>query len=288
MSSFSSPQDPNPGQRPLSGANRPDPAGPPRNGFGITALVLAIIGLVFGLVPFTGFVALILGVLAVLFGLLGLGRVRNGLATNKVMALAGTVLGVVAAALGVWGMIIFFGAVEELGQDLEDLGDPATTVLGTAPDAEDAESVPLGSRENPLSPGQTAILPGWEVTIHSTIQDATAAVLAENSFNDPPVAGRQFVMADVSTHYTGAETGNPWIDLDFRILGSANNVFGRGPDDTCGVIPNALDNVDELYPRGIARGNVCVSVPVEQLAGAHWIVDVSYGGEESEAFVSLQ
>lgn len=37
---------------------------------------------------------------------------------------------------------------------------------------------------------------------------------------------------------------------------------------TCGVIPNALDNIDELYPRGIARGNVCVSVPVEQLAGA--------------------
>jgi len=64
--------------------------------------------------------------------------------------------------------------------------------------------------------------------------------------------------------------------------------LGKRPDDTCGVIPNALDNVDELYPRGIARGSVCVSVPVEQLAGAHWIVDVSYGGEESEAFVSLQ
>jgi hypothetical protein len=36
----------------------------PRNGFGITALVLALIGLVFGLVLFTGFIALILGMLA--------------------------------------------------------------------------------------------------------------------------------------------------------------------------------------------------------------------------------
>ncbi|MDQ3761616.1 MAG: hypothetical protein M3460_07925 [Actinomycetota bacterium] len=36
----------------------------PRNGFGITAVVLAVIGLV----PFTGFIALILGLLAVVFG----------------------------------------------------------------------------------------------------------------------------------------------------------------------------------------------------------------------------
>ncbi|MCA1708749.1 MAG: hypothetical protein LC808_37900, partial [Actinobacteria bacterium] len=52
----------------------PPPPAPtvPRNGFGIiTALVLALIGLVFGFVPFTGFIALILGMLAVLFGVLG-------------------------------------------------------------------------------------------------------------------------------------------------------------------------------------------------------------------------
>ena len=39
------------------------PTAAPRNGFSITALALALSGLVFGLVPFTGFLALMLGAL---------------------------------------------------------------------------------------------------------------------------------------------------------------------------------------------------------------------------------
>ncbi|GCE37834.1 hypothetical protein Rhow_000680 [Rhodococcus wratislaviensis] len=256
-----------------------------RNGFGVTALVLAIVGVVFGLVPLTGFIALILGLLSVLFGLLGFGRVRKGLATNKIMTLAGTGLGVVAVALGIWGMTIFFGAVDELDQKLDNLGGSASTVTGEAP-APDAEAAP-GSWENPLHPGQALTLPGWDITIHSTTQDATDAVLAENQFNDPPAAGRQFVMADVSATYTGADTGTPWIDLSFRILGSSNNVFGSASADSCGVIPNALSDTGELYPRGTSRGNICISVPAEQLTGANWIVEASFSGED-EVFVSLE
>lgn len=37
------------------------------------------------------------------------------------MTLIGTVLGLGAAALGVWGMVILFGAVDKLGKDLQDL-----------------------------------------------------------------------------------------------------------------------------------------------------------------------
>jgi hypothetical protein len=95
----------------------------PRNGFGITALVLAIIGLVFGFIPITGFIALILGALAVLFGLLGWGRVRRGAATNKKMTMIGALLGAGAIALGVWGMVTVFTVVDELGRDLEQIGE---------------------------------------------------------------------------------------------------------------------------------------------------------------------
>lgn len=104
----------------------PAPAAP-RNGFGITALVLALVGLVFGLVPFTGFLALMLGMLAVVFGLIGWSRARKGIATNPNMAGTGTVLGVGAAALGIWGMTILFGAVDKFADDLGRIGesDPA-------------------------------------------------------------------------------------------------------------------------------------------------------------------
>ncbi|MGH3772209.1 MAG: hypothetical protein ACRDRW_12565 [Pseudonocardiaceae bacterium] len=96
---------------------------PARNGFGITALVLALVGLVFGLVPLAGFLALILGALAVLFGLLGWARVRRREASNPKMTMIATVLGVVVAAAGIWGITIVFGAADKLGDDLRRIGD---------------------------------------------------------------------------------------------------------------------------------------------------------------------
>ena len=95
----------------------------PRNGFGITALVLAIIGVVFGLVPFTGFLAFILGALAILFAFLGWGRVRRKVASNKKMTLIAGTLGAIATALGIWGMVIVFTATEEIGDELERAGE---------------------------------------------------------------------------------------------------------------------------------------------------------------------
>ncbi|MGH3812174.1 MAG: FxLYD domain-containing protein [Pseudonocardiaceae bacterium] len=94
----------------------------PRNGFGITALVLAVIGLIFGLVPFPGFIALILGMLAVLFGMLGWSRARQGIATNRTVTVMGTLLGIGAAALGVWSVGILIGAVDKLGKGPHDVG----------------------------------------------------------------------------------------------------------------------------------------------------------------------
>lgn len=124
MTTPSAPPPPPPGQP----YYYPPPApAAPRNGFGITALVLALVGLVFGLVPFTGFLALILGMLAVLFGLLGWSRARKGIATNSGMAGTGTFLGVAAAVLGIWGMTILFGAVDKLGKDLSGQGGAAVT-----------------------------------------------------------------------------------------------------------------------------------------------------------------
>ena len=115
-------------------AQQPPYAPPvPRNGFGIAALCLALGGLVFGLVPFTGFIALILGALALLFGLLGLGRVRKGAATNKTMSIVGSVLGAAAVALGIWGMVIVFNAVDDLSDNLRSAPNSSVPQPGSAP-----------------------------------------------------------------------------------------------------------------------------------------------------------
>lgn len=101
----------------------------PKNGFGIAALCLAIPGLVFGLIPLTGFIALICGALAVIFGLLGRGRAKRKVATNKGMATASTILGVGAIGLGILGMSIVFNAVDELDNELKKTGEEITSQL---------------------------------------------------------------------------------------------------------------------------------------------------------------
>jgi hypothetical protein len=101
----------------------------------LVVLVLALIGLVFGFVPLTGFLALILGALAVLFGLLGMARGRRGEATNRKMATISTALGALVAVLGIVGIVITFNAVDQLGKDLQNIGnDPAALREVTATD----------------------------------------------------------------------------------------------------------------------------------------------------------
>jgi hypothetical protein len=93
----------------------------PRNGFGTTALVLGLIGAVLGLVPLLGILAIVLGLLALVFGTLGWINTHRQLATNKGMAVSGTVLGAIALALGIWGLTILGQAAEDLDRELDEL-----------------------------------------------------------------------------------------------------------------------------------------------------------------------
>lgn len=93
---------PPPPPQPYSGFT-PPPTGP-KNGLGVAALVIAIIGLL----SVVG--GVVLGVVAIILGFLGFGRARRGEATNGGVAVAGIVLGlvsiieaVVVIGLAVWG-----------------------------------------------------------------------------------------------------------------------------------------------------------------------------------------
>ena len=67
-----------------------------RNGMGVAALVLGIVGVLIG--PCS--------VLAIVFGRIGLNRVARGEATNRGVAQAGFVLGVVTLGLWVLGLVL--------------------------------------------------------------------------------------------------------------------------------------------------------------------------------------
>ncbi len=77
----------------------------PRNGFGVTGLVVGIVGLALVWIPALNFV---LGVIATVFGSLGWWQANRGKATNKGMAIAGFVMGVIAVAIAI-GLAIIVG-----------------------------------------------------------------------------------------------------------------------------------------------------------------------------------
>lgn len=88
--------------------------GPPpaRNGLGIAALIVGIIGLV-GSISIVG--GVVLGIAAVVLGLLGRARVKRGEATNGGVALAGIVLGVLAIIAGLLAIAFWVGLFNEVG-----------------------------------------------------------------------------------------------------------------------------------------------------------------------------
>lgn len=84
----------------------------PRNGLGIAALVVAIIGLI-GSISVVG--GILLGIVAVILGLAGRARAKRGEATNGGVALAGIVIGVVAIVAGLAFIAFWVGLFNEVG-----------------------------------------------------------------------------------------------------------------------------------------------------------------------------
>jgi hypothetical protein len=109
MTGYPPPYPPPPPQ-PYSGFT-PPPTGP-RNGLGITALVLAIIGLMFCWSVAGG---IILGLSAIIIGFVGRGRVKRGEATNGGVAIAGIVLGFLAIIVSLIFIPVWIGVFDDLG-----------------------------------------------------------------------------------------------------------------------------------------------------------------------------
>jgi len=81
----------------------------------------------------------------------------------------------------------------------------------------------------------------------------------------------EYWIVPVSATYAGDATGKAGFDIAVKLVRSNKRTY----DDSCGVIPNPLNEVGALYKGGSAQGNVRVAVP----AGAEglWTVSTSFG-----------
>lgn len=114
-----------------------------------------------------------------------------------------------------------------------------------------------GTRESPYAIGATVTVGDYEVTVIDVVPDALDLVMAENQFNDPPAPGNQFFLVTVGLKYLGTETANPF-DLSFNAVGASNVGYdGFSEASSCGVVPNDIFTLPELFPGGEAQVNAC-------------------------------
>lgn len=182
------------------------------------------------------------------------------------------------AALIVVAVVFLVGLVINVSagttEDIVDEGESTAQEedSGTADAVEEieptSEEEERNSRNSPVALGEVASIDGWEVKITDTTPDATEMVLAENQFNDPPAEGRQFFIATVEATFTGEDTDEDssqfWLDVTTNVVDD-NNVTYSAMDDYCGVIPDPLEDTNEVFAGGTVTGNLCWPVASAQV-----------------------
>jgi hypothetical protein len=104
---------PQPPSQPYS--SYPQPGSAPKNGLGITSLVLAILGLLSSWIAFLNFGSIVVGLIAVVIGIVARGRVKRGIANNGGVAIAGIVLGALAIIVSVAFIALYMFVWKEVG-----------------------------------------------------------------------------------------------------------------------------------------------------------------------------
>jgi hypothetical protein len=263
------PQYGNTSNGPYGGAPAPQPFGPyppikQKNTIGLIALVVSVIGLIFSCIKGALIVGWVLLPIAFILGIVALVQSGKSKGTGTAAIIISIVGGIVGAA--VFATVVTDSVHDAFkGSNLS--ASPSAAASAPTTDQSNAGN-PDGSRENPYPIGETVGNQDWKVTLGAP-HEAWSEISATNEFNDPPKAGMQFWIIPVTAVYTGDATGNLMFGISVKFVGSDNRTYG----DSCGVIPNPLSDIGDLYKDGVGKGNTCVAVP----AGADGLWTVSTG-----------
>lgn len=141
----------------------------PRNGLGVAALVIGIVGVLIALVPFMFWLGAILGLLALIFGIIGMGKANKGEATNKGSALTGVITGALAIVISIVWVVVLATAVKDVAEEIEKENDKlkSGTTAPADPGSEPSDSPePTETAPAALAFGQSHTYPdGVKVTV---------------------------------------------------------------------------------------------------------------------------
>ncbi|WEB45054.1 MULTISPECIES: DUF4190 domain-containing protein [Streptomyces] len=265
------PQDHNPWAPPahqsvdVPPATYPTHIGQPRNGMGITALVLGLVGVVLGVFVFLFWLSWLPALLAVIFGAVGLSHARKGRATNKGMAVAGLALGIVGLLIAV-GSAVFTAVV------VKHAVDGARSEIKEVKEAEESKAAEEKKRH--LSFGEAYTFGnGLKVTV------SKPTPFTPDEFANGHAKGNKAVEVTVTVVNTGSrrvgvETGMPDVkDADGISAQLVIDGSGRQKVITGAVPPNGTvigKYAFSLPPEAANPVEVKFSPDVSQWDDAYW------------------
>lgn len=249
-----------------------DQAEPPkqRNIIGLIALIVAIIGAIFAVIPGALILGWLLLPIAFILSIVSL-FMKNQKRGQGIAALIVSIVGTVI------GFVVFIAVVdsafdEAFSEDTQvasppedsDVEDNNGAAVEAEPVEEDAasEGSGEGTRANPLPIGSTIVTEDWEVTIDSVDLDATAE-LSDHTFNDVPDAGNGYILVGMTATYVGddPEGASPWATVKF--VTSSGNTFDS--TDSFVVADDSFDSMETLYEGASTSGYKALEVPLEDI-----------------------
>lgn len=136
----------------------------------------------------------------------------------------------------------------------------------------------LGTRERPYPLGTAASVAAgrWSVRIDAVDPDATEKILAAEPLDDPPGAGKQFLLLHVTATFNGPGTAVAWEDLLSGLAAVGPSQIAYNQTDSggsCGTVPDDLQDVGDVFAGANVAGNVCFSVRSADAPGllVYWL-----------------
>ncbi|HEY4559108.1 MAG TPA: DUF308 domain-containing protein [Enteractinococcus sp.] len=256
-----------------------------RNTVGLIALITAIVGAVFAMIPGALMIGWILLPIAFILSIISL-FMKN---QKRGQGIAALIISIVGTGIG---FVVFFAVVassvdEAFSEELE-VASPAEGNGGEeslisedepAEPAEDAEATgEEGTRDNPLPLGTTISDGDWEVTLNSVDLDATEAVLAENPLNDEPETGNGYIMANVTATYLGDDSaGETPAGVRVEYVSAEGNSFDTTTSMV--IVPDYFNRSETLYEGASTTGNFGVEVPLEDIENGNILVSPTMFGD---------
>ncbi len=133
-----------------------------------------------------------------------------------------------------------------------------------------------GSKDEPLSVGESDTLDDWDVTVTEIEVDANKQVAKLNDFNDPPENGR-YLLVTFDAVYGGDTEGTPSFELNVTLSGADAVQY---TDFECGATVDDFDR-PTLEPGGSDTVVKCIDAPPEAIDGGVLFIEPfsSFDGE---------